>query len=254
MTSNKMHKRRKVIGLAGFILGILVLIFMIETSYGERPIAPSFKIIAIKSFTDESKVQSILDNASDSSDSKFRYKVGSVQKQPDGKERLMVKGQEIFEGYNLSRASSSSDGTLAVSSYSDVHHQIDGDGSDPVIDPKTGKFAAAISSVWIIDASGVKHKITTDAMHATCPVLSRDGHWLAFAGQKLNEKGISREKQVYVVSLENGVASDPVSLNLPSKGEIVPVKWDNDKLVVLSTEDENASTYQLTWVQINPRE
>ncbi len=252
MISNRTSRLWKVIRSIGFILGISAAFLVAGNSYGDAPSPPSFKVLKVKDLTDDAKVESLLES-SDPSDDKTRYKVGSVQKQQDGKQGLMVKGQKIFEGYNLSPATSSSDGTIAVSSYTDLHHQIDGDGSDPVIDPKTGKLAAAISSVWIIDASGAKHKLTPDTMHATYPVLSRDGHWLAFSGQALNDKGISGAKQVYVVSLQNGVASTPVSLNLPSKGAIIPVKWDKaDQLVVLTTEDENSSTYQLTWVQITP--
>jgi hypothetical protein len=252
MISNRTNTLAKVIRSAGFILGILVSFLVAGISYGNAPSPPSFKVIKVKDLTDDTKVESLLEN-SDPSDSNSRYKVGSVQKQRDGKEWLMVKGQKVFEGYNLSRASSTSDGTIAVSSYSGLHHQIDGDGSDPIIDPKTGRISAAISSVWLIDASGAKHKITSNAIHATYPVLSRDGHWLAFSGQALSDKGVSGEMQVYVVSLQNATASDPVCLNLPSKGQIIPVKWDkDDKLVVLTTEEENSSTYQLTWVQITP--
>jgi Tol biopolymer transport system component len=223
---------------------------MKQNAYGDASSPPSFKVIAVKNLTDDAKVESLLAN-SDPTDSVSRYKVGTIQRQQDGKEWLIVKGQRVFDGYTLSRATSSSDGTIAVSSYSDLHNQIDGDGSDAVFD-KTGKLIQAISSVWIIDPSGAKHKITSDTMHATDPIISRDGHWLAFSGQALNDKGIPGEKQVYVVSLQNGNASAPVSLNLPSKGAIVPVKWDKkDQLVVLTTEDENSSTYQLTWVQIS---
>jgi Tol biopolymer transport system component len=233
-------------------LGIQVSVFFVENSYSDPPSPPSFKIIAVKNLTDDVKAESSLENFSDPFDSNARYNVGSIQKMQDGKELLILKEKKVFEGYNLSRASSSSDGMIAVSSYSGLRHQIDGDGSDPIIDPKTGNLAAAISSVWIIDPSGAKHKITPDTMHAVYPVLSRDGHWLAFSGQTWDEKGGSGDIQIYVVSLKNGVASAPVSLNLPSKGEIIPVKWDNEQLVVLTTEEENSSTYQLTWIHIMP--
>ena len=252
MISNRAHRLKRTMRLATLTLGISVFVLIAGNSSGDALSPPSFKIITVKNLTDEAKVESLLESFSDPADSKSRYKVGSIEKQQDGKERLMVKGRNVFEGYNLSQASSSSDGTIAVSSYSDLRHQIDGDGSDPVFDSKTGKLAAAISSVWIIDPSGVKHQVTPDTMHAAYPVLSRNGQWLAFSGQTLSEKGISGKKQVYVVSLQNGIASAPVSLELPSKGEIIPVKWDNDKLVVLTTEDENSSSYQLTWIQVRP--
>jgi hypothetical protein len=180
-----------------------------------------------------------------------------VEKQRDGKEWLMVNGQKVFEGYNLSQASSSTDGVIAVSSFSGLHNQIDGDGSDAIPDKRTGKNIQAISSIWIVDSSGAKLKITSDDIQATSPVVSRDGHWLAFSGESLDDKGFPKKplpegQQVYVVSLKNGVASTPVGLNLPSKGEIIPIKWDHGQLVVLTTEEENSSTYQLTWVQIIP--
>jgi hypothetical protein len=253
MISNKTYKLGKTIWLA---FGISTALLIAGNTYGDAPTPPSFKVIKTKDIAEDAKVESLLEN-SDPSDDKTRYKVGSVQKQQDGKQWLMVKGQKIFEGYNLSRASSSSNGVIAVSSFSGLHNQINGDGSDAVIDPKTGKNIQAVSSIWIIDASGAKHKITADDMHATDPVLSRDGQWLAFTGQALDEKGFPKPlpagPQVYVVTLQNGVASAPVSLNLPSKGAIVPIKWDKkDQLVVLSTENENSSSYQLTWLQVTP--
>ena len=257
MISNKTRGLRKTIRLIGFILGISASFLVAGNSYGDAPSPPSFKVIKVKDLTDDTKVESLLENA-DPSDSNSRYKVGSVEKQQDGNEWLTVKGQKVFEGYNLSRASSSSDGVIAVSSFSGLHNQINGDGSDAVLDKKTGKNIQAISSIWIIDSSGAKHKITSDDMHAAYPVISRDGHWLAFSGERLDDKGFPKKplpegQQVYVVSLQNGVASTPVCLNLPSRGAIIPVKWDKaDQLVVMTTEDENSSTYRLTWVQITP--
>jgi len=235
-----------------FLLGITAAFLVAGNSYGDTPSPPTLKIIKTKDLADDAKLETLL-KSSDPTDDKTRYKVGSVQKQQDGKQWLIVKGQKIFEGYNLSPATSSSNGTIAVSSFSGLHNQINGDGSDISIDKKTGKNTQAISSIWVIDASGSKYKITGDDMHATYPVLSRDGRWLAFSGQALSDKGLPSIQQVYVVSLQNGVASTPVTLNLPSKGAIFPVKWDKaDQLVVLTTEDENSSTYELTWVQINP--
>jgi len=252
-----LNKKRRLIefnGIVGFIIAISVFIILVEQIFADAPAPPSFKILKSQSFTEEAKVETLLEN-SDPSDSNSRYKVGSIQKQKDGKEWLMVNGKEVFEGFNLSQASSSSNGTIAVSSYSGLHHQIDGDGSDPIIDSKTNRLSAAISFIWIIDASGTKHKITSETMHATYPVLSSNGHWLAFCGQALNDKGVSGEKHVYVVSLKKDLVSSPLCLNLPSSGQIIPVKWDkNDQLVVLTTEEENSSTYHLTWVQImNPQ-
>ncbi len=254
MISNKTPWLRKTVC---FLLGFLAVFPLAETARADAVTAPSYKILRTKDLTDDTKVEALLEN-SDPSDDKTRYKVGSVQKQQDGKQWLIVKGQKAFEGYNLSAATSSSSGTVAISSYSGLHNQIDGDGSDTIIDKKTGKLIQAISSVWVIDSSGTKHKITGDDMHATHPIISRDGQWIAFSGQILDEKGFPQKplpagQQVYVVALQNGVASTPVALNLPSKGAIIPVKWDKkDQLVVMTTEDENSSSYELTWVQINP--
>ncbi len=161
------------------MLGILSVFPLAENSRADTLAAPSFKILRTKDLADDTKVEALLEN-SDPSDDKTRYKIGSVQKQQDGKQWLMVKGQKVFEGYNLSAATSSSDGTVAISSYSGLHNQIDGDGSDTIIDKKTGKLIQAISSVWIIDPSGTKHKITGDDMHATHPIISRDDKWVAF--------------------------------------------------------------------------
>ena len=252
MISNKTRKLGKTIWC---IFAISAVFLATDNSYGDAPTPPSLHVLKTKVLADDAKVKALLES-SDPSDSKTRYKVGSAEKQADGKQWLMVKGRKIFEGYNLSPATQSSGGDLAVSSYSGLHNQIDGDGSDAIIDKKTGKLIQAVSSVWIIDPSGTKHKITGNDMHATYPVISRDGHWLAFSGQALDEKGFLKRplpegQQVYVVSIRNGVASAPVSLNLPSKGTSIPVKWDKkDQLVVLTTEAENSSTYQLTWVQI----
>jgi hypothetical protein len=254
MISNKTHRLAKTIW---FLLGISTAFLVAGNSYGDAPSPPSLKVIKTKDLTDDAKVEALLKN-SDPSDLDSRYEIGSVQKQQDGKQWLMVKGQKIFEGYNLSRANSASNGVIAISSYSGLHNQIDGDGSQYVIDKNTGKNTQAISSIWIIDASGAKHKITGDDMHATYPILSRDGQWLAFTGEALDDKGLPKKplpagQQVYVVSLQNGVASAPVSLPLPSKGTIIPIKWDKaDQLVVLTTEDENSSTYQLSWLQVTP--
>lgn len=252
MISNKPSSLRKAIQSAGFIFGISAFFLVAGISYGDAPSPPSFKIIKVKNLTDDAKVESLWEN-SDPSDSKSRYNVGTVQKQQDGKEWLIVNGKKVFEGYTLSKATSSSDGTIAVSSFSGLHNQINGDGLDTIIDKKTGKNIQAISSVWIIDPSGAKHKITPDDKQATYPVLSQDGHWLAFLGQMLNDKGFPGEQHLYVVSTESGIVSSPSILSLPSKGAIMPIRWDrDDQLVVLTTKDENASTYQLTWVQIMP--
>jgi hypothetical protein len=253
MISNKTCRLRKAIGVAGFIVGISISILVAGNSYGDAPSPPSFKVVKTKDLTDDVKVEALWEN-SDPSDSKSRYNVGTVQKRRDGKEWLMVKGQKVFEGYTLGKAVSSSDGTIAVSSFIGLRNQIDGDGSDGIFN-KNGKLIQAISSIWIIDPSGAKHKITSDDMHATYPVLSRDGHWLAFLGQRLNDKGIPGEKHLYVVSIQNGVSSAPVSLNLPSMSTTMPIRWDrDDQLVVLAAENENSSTYQLKWVQVTPRQ
>ena len=250
MISNKTGRLRNVIRAVGCLAGIFISVLMAVRCYGDPPSPPSFKVIRVKNLADDAKVESLLET-SDPSDSNSRYKIGSVEKQRDGKEWLMVNGQKVFEGYSLSPACSASDGTIVVSSFSDLHNQMNGDGSQFVVDKKTSKFTITTSSIWIIDASGAKRKITPDTMHATHPVISRDGHWLAYTGQALNDKGVPSDQQVYVVSVQNGVASAPVSLNLQSKGEIIPVKWDRgDQLVVLTTEDENSSTYQLTWVRM----
>ena len=192
MISNKTHGLGKAIQSVGFILGILAYFFVVGNSQGDVPLPPSLKVTMVKDLADEAKVESLLQK-SDPSDSDSRYGVGSIQKQQDGKEWLMVDGKKVFEGYNLSRASSSNDGLISVSSFSGLHNQINGDGSDAILDKKTGKNIQAISSIWIIDSSGAKHKITSDDMHATYPVISRDGHWVAFSGESLDDKGIPKK-------------------------------------------------------------
>lgn len=247
MISNNTHRLGKIIWL---LLGVSAVFLATGNSYADAP-APLFKIIKTKSITDDAKVEALWENA-DPSDSKSRYNVGTVQKQQDGKEWLMVKGQKIFEGYTLGKAVSSSDGTIAVSSFSGLRNQVDGDGSDGIYD-KNGKLIQSVSSIWLIDPAGAKHKITGDDIHATYPVLSRDGHWLAYLGQPLNDKGIPGAKQLYVVSIQSNVASAPVTLSLPSMSTTMPIRWDrNDQLVVLAAQDENSSACQLAWVQITP--
>jgi len=251
MTSNKTHQFGKVIA---FILGISTAFLVTGNSYGDAPSSPSLKVIKTKDIADDAKVESLWENT-DPSDSKSRYNIGTIQKQQDGKQWLMVKGQKIFEGYTLSKATSASDGTIAVSSFSGLHNQLNGDAWDTVIDKKTGKNIQSISSVWLIDPSGAKHKITADDMNATYPIISQDGHWLAFLGESLDDKGFPKEplkgRQLYVVSLQNDAASMPVRFQFPSRNSIMPIRWDKeDQLVVLTTTDENSSNYQLAWVQI----
>ena len=212
-----------------------------------HPVAsPSkYQIRTVKTFANQAEITALLKQEAG-------RKIGDIKQEPDGKQVLVMDGKKVFEGYVLGQVSKATNGTVAVSSFNALHNRIDDDAD---IDVKTGKLTAAISSVWIIDASGAAHKITPDSMHATNPLISPDGQWVAFQSEALNASGIPQSQQVYVAPLDAGGTAGPATgLNLPSKGIIAPVMWKDGQLAVVTNDDEYTGGFALTWVQIKPGE
>jgi len=211
---------------------------VISSSSNQKEVQKKYAVQVVKTSTSKADVLRLLQRANSP--------IGKIIREQSGKEILEVKGKNIFEGYHLGRASMSSNGTIVISSYNAQNHMLE--NADAIMNSKNGKLSSSIASIWLIKPEGATYQITPSNIHALNPLISPDGQVIAFTGELLNAQGIPQEAQIYVVSPEG---ESLASLNLISKGHIVPVIWNKDQLAIITNEEENAVNFELSWLKIS---
>lgn len=160
--------------------------------------------------------------------------IGAVKQVGSGRVEIELDGGRRFAASQIGEARSmANDGTIALDAITTP------DGT-PIknIDAKEGGVTASgnPSEIWIIDALGRAERLSPTHVHASRPVISPDGRYVAFTAQYLIG-GALHSKVLMIKDRSTGELSSFAERKYGADYEIAPVDWVEGGKVLRVIED-----------------
>ena len=192
------------------------------------------------------KVVNKLDEIKDLLTKALNSQVGQKKIDASGIQKLIVDGEVIFEGYEIGRATKSTSGIVAISSYKNAGRLIE--NADLDTDRHNGRIDAVTSEVWLVLRDGARRRVSLNNMHAKSPCISPDGSMIAYSGAILSGDGVPLGSELYIHNMINGATT---KMPLHGKGKIAPLFWDGDVLAIYNGGEEEMGNAEIQFYEIS---
>lgn len=172
--------------------------------------------------------------------------VGEVHEGAEGRQKLVVSGKVLLEGYELGPAAGSAAGDVTVAAYDSALPPLP--LADLDRDLKNGKLQVSTAAVWYVPKSGeAARQISPSRINAESPCISADGKRIAYSGQELNAQGFPGKTGLYVYRVET---AQTLSIRIASRGRVAPLFWDGNVLAVYNGGAETMGAAEVAFLEV----
>jgi hypothetical protein len=190
----------------------------------------------LREVTDEAVVEDLLRRT-------MEMAVGEKRELGGNRERLVLNGKVLFEGFQLGPARMSESGSVTVASHDSELRALE--DADLALHFKNGRLEASASAVWLL-RDGKQERISPPELHAQHPCISPDGTRIAYSGQLLDSQNLPRAFGLYLYDIASGRT---LAVRYKQQQRAIPLFWQEGTLAVFEGGQESP-TNQVTFLKL----